>query len=59
MLDQYLDDALRATARQDFESAIEAYREIEDFYIQSGNSETAITTDAIIESLERLMEEAK
>lgn len=59
LLDQYLDDALCATARQDFESAIEAYREIEDFYIQSGNSETAITTDAIIESLERLMEEAK
>lgn len=57
LFDQCLNEALRATARQDYEAAVEAYREIERLYIRYGNSETTIKTDVIIESLKKLMEE--
>lgn len=57
MFDQCLDEALRATARQDYESAIRAYREIENLYNRYGNSETTVRTDVIIERLNKLMEE--
>lgn len=57
LFDQYLDEALRATARQDYESAIKAYREIENLYNRYGNSETTVRTDVMIERLKKLMEE--
>ncbi len=57
LFDQCLDEALRATARQDYESAIRAYREIENLYNRYGNSETTVRTDVIIERLNKLMEE--
>ena len=59
LLDQYLEEALYATARQDFEAAIKAYQEIEKLYVQYGNSDTAIKTDVMIEGLKRLMEESQ
>ncbi len=57
LLDRCLEEALQATARQDFEAAIKAYQEMERIYLQYGDSETAVRTDVMIEGLERLMEE--
>lgn len=54
-----LDDALRATARQDFETAIKAYREIDELYRKYENSNAAVSTERIIESLKRLTEESQ
>lgn len=59
LFDKCLDEALRATARQDYESAMKAYREIENLYNRYGISDTTVKTEVMIERLRKLMEEGK
>lgn len=59
LFDKCLDEALRATARQDYEAAMKAYREIENLYNRYGISDTTVKTEVMIERLRKLMEEGK
>lgn len=51
-------DALKATATQDYDGAIEAYKKIRDVYLGNGYMDLAAQADAVVSMLAELREEA-